>query len=151
MGVHLDYDSSDVVVLDAELLDPLLIVGPGLVAHRHVLELSFLAEVNFVVTIPLPIRSVFMDTFGSIRIPRRLDLRPLGDDVSAPRLLLDQLVSGEAVLSLDDRLDVLVADAFDVRLLVHVVSSPCHADDGDAENQKYCYSPSRLDSSQFLF
>ncbi len=84
MGVHLDDYSSDVVVLDTELLDPLLVVGAGLVAHGHVLKLGFLGEVDVVdATI----------AFQSNVYPLSFDLGPLGDDVSASGLLLDQLVS----------------------------------------------------------
>ena len=48
MGVHLSQHSADPVVLDAEFLDPLLVVGAGLVRYGHVLELSFLGEVDVV-------------------------------------------------------------------------------------------------------
>src|SRR5271157_4322916 len=48
VSIHLSQDSSDSVVLDAQLLDPLLIVCTGLVAHWHVFELGFLGEINVV-------------------------------------------------------------------------------------------------------
>ena len=48
MGIHLSQHSSDPVVLYAELLDPLLVVSSGLVRYGHVLELSFLSEVDVV-------------------------------------------------------------------------------------------------------
>ena len=48
MSVHLSQHSADPVVLDAEFLDPLLVIGAGLVRDGHVLELSFLGEVDVV-------------------------------------------------------------------------------------------------------
>ena len=48
MGVHLSQHSADPVVLDAEFLYPLLVVCTGLVRDGHVLELSFLGEVDVV-------------------------------------------------------------------------------------------------------
>ena len=48
MGVHLSQHSADPVVLHAQLLNPLLVVGTGLVRNRHVLELSFLGEVDVI-------------------------------------------------------------------------------------------------------
>src|SRR5690606_34264699 len=48
MGVHLSQHSADSVVLDAQLLYPLLVVCTSLVRDGHVLELSFLGEVDVV-------------------------------------------------------------------------------------------------------
>ena len=48
MCVHLSQHSSDLVVLDAQLLHPLLVVCACLVRDGHVLELSFLGEVDVV-------------------------------------------------------------------------------------------------------
>ena len=48
VSVHLSQNSTNPVVLDAEFLDPLLIVGACLVRHWHVLKLGFLGEVDVV-------------------------------------------------------------------------------------------------------
>src|SRR5690606_28988084 len=98
---------------------------------RHVLKLGFLREVD-VVYAALPA----LTALGPEGVPLGLDLGPLGDDVSASRLLLDQLVSSKAGLSLNDGLNVLVANALDVGLLVHVVGSTGHPHQGDASYQQ---------------
>jgi hypothetical protein len=42
VSVHLGQDCSNPVVLDTQFLNPLLVIGAGLVRDRHIFELSFL-------------------------------------------------------------------------------------------------------------
>ena len=48
MGVHLGQNCANPVVLDTEFLDPLLVIGSGLIGYGHILELSFLGEVDII-------------------------------------------------------------------------------------------------------
>ena len=48
MGIHLCQYATNLVILHAELVNPLLVIGACLVRDWHVLELSFLGEVDII-------------------------------------------------------------------------------------------------------
>src|SRR5690606_4304701 len=65
MGVHLSQHSADSVVLHAQLLNPLLVIGACLVRDWHVLELSFLGEVDVVHCTGIGIYAGHLKSFSS--------------------------------------------------------------------------------------
>ena len=87
VSVHLGQNSADPIILDAEFLDPLLVIGAGLVRDGHVLELGFLGEVDVIHRTSLagwPCASCTTDIgqAASHQLPLSLKLGSLGDDVT---------------------------------------------------------------------
>ena len=101
MGVHLSQHCADPVVLHAQLLYPLLVVGTCLVRDGHVLELSFLGEVDVVHggCLASRPRAISCDLFVvPVELPLGLKLSSLSNDVTRSRLLLYQLLAVKASL-----------------------------------------------------
>ncbi|OPY46575.1 MAG: hypothetical protein A4E47_00563 [Methanosaeta sp. PtaU1.Bin028] len=130
VGVHLGQHGADPVVLDAELLDPFLVVGAGLIRDRHVLELGFFGEIDVVhirlacrVIAPgLPFRKVQAFVI-LVELPLRFNLHLLKDDVSGPGFLLYQLGPAKTMLSGDYDLNILISNTFYISLFIHIVGS----------------------------
>eukprot|EP00829_Urostomides_striatus_P006873 TRINITY_DN174_c0_g1_i6.p3 TRINITY_DN174_c0_g1~~TRINITY_DN174_c0_g1_i6.p3 ORF type:complete len:233 (+),score=-9.71 TRINITY_DN174_c0_g1_i6:440-1138(+) len=156
VGVHLGQHGADPVVLDAEFLDPLLVVCSCLVGHGHILELSFLGEVDVVhgacsagwpgaIDYVIPYFRIPADRgVVPVELPLGFELSPLGDYVAGSGLFLYQLLAVKASLGGNDHLYVLVSNALDRCLLVHVVGCTGHADYGHGDNNQNSYGLSHF-------
>ena len=138
MGVHLSQHSADSVVLHAQLLNPLLVIGACLVRDWHVLELSFLGEVDVVHCTGIGIYAGHLKSISS-QLSLSFKLSPLGDHVSGSGLLLYQFLAMEARLGGNDHLYVLVSNALDRCLFVHIVSCTGHAYYGHGDYNQNSY------------